>query len=37
MLEATVTPLSTLPTAHPSPEAIRSLGGVVRPPAVRAS
>jgi hypothetical protein len=28
MLEATVTPLSSLPTAHPSPEAVRALGAV---------
>jgi hypothetical protein len=30
MLEATITPLSTLPTAHPSPEALRLLGAAVR-------
>jgi hypothetical protein len=33
MLEATVIPLSSLPTAHPSPEAVRTLTAVVRPPA----
>jgi hypothetical protein len=32
MLETTVIPLSSLPTAHPSPEAARTLGTVVRRP-----
>jgi hypothetical protein len=32
MLETTVIPLSSLPTAHPSPEAVRTLGAVVRGP-----
>jgi hypothetical protein len=32
MLEATVIPLSSLPTAHPSPEVARVRTGVVRRP-----
>jgi hypothetical protein len=38
LLEATITPLTTLPTAHPSPEAIRSRPVARRPasPAVGA-
>jgi hypothetical protein len=30
MLEATVIPLTSLPTAHPSPEALRLLAARVR-------
>jgi hypothetical protein len=30
LLEATVIPLTTLPTAHPSPEATKKLANVVR-------
>jgi hypothetical protein len=33
MFETIVTPLSSLPTAHPSPEAARSLPTFVRRPA----
>ena len=33
MLETIVIPLSSLPTAHPSPEAARSLPAFVRRPA----
>ena len=33
MLETIVTPLSSLPTAHPSPEAARTLPAFVRRPA----
>jgi hypothetical protein len=29
LLEATITPLTSLPTAHPSPEAVRIRGTVV--------
>jgi len=32
MLEATVTPLTTLPTAHPSPEVVRARSAAVRRP-----
>jgi hypothetical protein len=32
LAEATITPLTSLPTAHPSPEAVRTLAAVVRPP-----
>jgi hypothetical protein len=32
MLEATVIPLSSLPTAHPSPEAVRRQPAFVRRP-----
>lgn len=32
MLETTVIPLSSLPTAHPSPEAARTLRSVIRRP-----
>ena len=37
MLEATVIPLSSLPTAHPSPEAVRTRASVVRRPGPPAS
>jgi hypothetical protein len=33
LLEATITPLTSLPTAHPSPEAVRMHADDVRRPA----
>jgi hypothetical protein len=33
LAEAVITPLSSLPTAHPSPEAVRALPAATRRPA----